>query len=350
MRFHIAALLGASLLGVAFGQAPATSGVVQAGAGNPYQRAGQLAPRIMEFTAQPASVTAGQSVNLAWATENPQNPTIEPGLGKVTARGSRQVTPTATTTYTLTVNGPNNVVLTKTVTVTVNGSAASAPAAASAKLEVPRRPDGKPDFSGVYGAALGGGGRGGAPAAAVPAGGIPTTPTLKAGAEKFKVVRPANDQGQYADCMPVAPPQAFSVPYQFQFVQSADHLIILHEYPGTFRIIPLTGVAHPADPDPTWLGDSVAKWEGDTLVIDTVGFNDKTEINGYRHTDALHLVERLRRPSFDVVEYEAVIEDPNVFAGPWRVARKFGLRTDLNKIDEFVCEHNQDYGKFFEKK
>jgi len=353
MRIAIA-VVGALVLQVGFGQSTEAPGVVSAGKGNPYQRARQLEARIMNFVAQPASVSAGQPVNLTWATENPTGLTIEPGLGKVTSRGSRQVTPAATTTYTLTVNGANNAVLTRTVTVTVSGAGApvAAKAGDSGKKEVPRRPDGRPDFSGVYNnTAPGAGeaGRGSAGAAAT-TGGLPTTPVLKPGAEKFKVVRGAEDTGQYANCMPVAPPQAFSVPYQFQIVQSANHLILLHEYPGTFRIIPLNGVAHPADPDPTWLGDSVGKWEGDTLVIDTVGFNDKTEINGYRHTDALHLVERLRRPSFDVVEYEAIIEDPNVFAGPWRVTRSFGLRTDLNKIDEFVCEHNEDYSKFFEKK
>jgi hypothetical protein len=276
--------------------------------------------------------------------------TIEPGLGKVTSRGSRQVTPAATTVYTLTAKGAGNAVLTKTVTVTVEGTAPVSEAAPAENVskETPRRPDGKPDFSGVYNNNFGGGGRG-APAAAAAPGSIPTTPTLKPGAESYKVVRPENDTGQYADCMPVVEPQAFAVPYQFQMAQTADHLIILYEYPGTFRIVNLNG-SHPADPDPTWLGDSIGRWEGDTLVIDTIGFNDKTEINGYRHSEALHIVERLRRPSFDTVEYEAVIEDPNVFAGPWRVTRRFGIRTDLSRIDEFVCEHNQDYGKFFGKK
>ena len=216
-------------------------------------------------------------------------------------------------------------------------------------------PDGKPDLSGVYNNSVPGaaGGRGAAPArgrgAAAPAG-----PVLKPGAEKFKVVRGPNDAGQYADCMPVVAPQSFAVPYQIQIVQSAHHVVILHEYPGTFRIIPIggptDGLTHQADPDPTWMGDSVGRWDGDTLVVDTIGFNDKTEINGYRHTDAMHLVERFSRPTFDVVQYEATIEDPNVFAAPWKMSRSLGLRTDLTKIDEFVCEHNPDYGKLFEKK
>ena len=336
-------------------------GIVKAEPGNPYQRAGQLAPRIMNFTATPASIQPGQSVNLAWLAENPSNMTIEPGVGKVNARGNIQVTPTATTTYTLTVTGAANALITKTVTVTVAGTApvqtAAAAPAAEVKKEVPRDRNGKPDFSGVYnntvprapGAAPAG--RPAAPAAAAaPAPGtLPNAPTAKPGAEKFKVVRAAEDAGVYANCMPVVTPQAFGVPYQFQMVQNANTLIILHEYPGTFRIIEIGGT-HPEDPDPTWLGHSVGKWEGDTLVVDTVGFNDKTELNGFNHTEAMHIVERFKRPTFDVIEYEAVIEDPNVFATPWRQVRSFGLRSDLKRIDEFVCEHNEDYTKFFTKK
>src|SRR5690348_4012548 len=81
--------------------------------------------RIVDFTAKPESVKAGQQVVLTWATENPNNVTIDPGEGKVSARGIRQVFPSTTTTYTLTVTGPNNSVLKKTVTVTVEGAAAS---------------------------------------------------------------------------------------------------------------------------------------------------------------------------------------------------------------------------------
>jgi hypothetical protein len=357
IRIFEAVAMAAWWGGLAWAQAPAAapqSGVVSAGTGNPYQRAGQLPARIMDFKAEPSSVAPGQSVTLTWLTENPTGVTIDPELGRVTSRGNRSVSPSVTTIYTLTVRGPNNQTLTRSVTVNVAGTTAvAASASQAAKREVPRMANGKPDLSGVYNNSVpnAGGGRGAN--AAGGRGGNPNgnaAPVLKPGAEKFKVVRGPNDAGQYADCMPVAPPQAFSVPYQFQIVQSAHHVIILHEYPGTFRIIPTDGSSHPADPDPTWLGDSVGHWDGDTLVVDTIGFNDKTEINGYRHTDALHLVERFSRPEYDVVQYEATIEDSNVFASPWKVTRSFGLRTDLAKIDEFVCEHNPDYGKFFEKK
>ena len=321
-----------------------TAQVVSAGAGNPYQRAGQLPARIMDFKVEPASIQPGQSVTLTWSTENPTGITIEPGLGRVTPRGVRQLTPSATTTYTLSVRGPGDQTLTRTVIVNVAGTAPVAVAPESAKKEVPRTADGKPDLSGVYD--FSGGGRGGRGANAAPA---PEGPALKPGAEKFRVVRGPNDAGGTSDCMPLAGPQAFGVPYQFELVQSAHHVAILYGYPGTFRIIPTDGGPHPADPDPTWMGDSIGHWEGDPLVVDTVGFNDKTEISGYKHTEALHIVERLRRSDYGTLQYEATLEDPNVFVKPWTVSRGFALRPDLAKVDEFVCEHNPDYSKFFEK-
>ena len=310
----------------------ATSGAIQ--------RRAAIPVRITNFTAQPNSIQPGQQAVLTWATENPGGVTIEPGIGRVVARGTRAVSPAATTTYTLTARGPNNQAVTKELTVTVAGTTpVSAATAAAEPPKAPRLANGKPDLSGVYDAS-GGGGRGGPP---------PPGPKLKAGAEKYRVVRGPDDSGQYADCMPLAGPQAFSVPYQTQFVQSAHQLAILHEYPGTFRTIPTDGGPHPADPDPTWMGDSIGHWDGDTLVVDTVGFNDKTEIAGYRHSTALHIVERFTRSDFNTIQYEATLEDPNVFAEPWKITRRFSLRTDLSKVGEFVCEHNEDYSKYFKK-
>lgn len=338
---------------LALAQAPpaaSQSGVVSAGTGNPYQRAAQLPARIMDFKAEPASIQPGQKVTLSWATENPTGVTIDPEPGRVTPRGVQQLSPERTTTYTLTVRGPNNQVLTRSLTVNVAGTtpAEGVGAPNAVKKEVPRTAAGHPDLSGVYDFSLGGGRGGagrGANAAAVAAG-----PELKAGAEQYKVVRPANDAGLTSDCMPLAGPQAFSVPYQFQIVESAHHVAILYGYPGTFRIVPTEGGPHPSDPDPTWMGDSIGHWEGDTLVVDTVGFNDKTEISGYRHTEALHIIERFRRTDYNTLQYEATLEDPNVFAKPWTVSRAFALRPDLSKVDEFVCEHNIDYKQYFGNK
>ena len=307
--------------------------------------------RITEFRTQPESIQPGQAATLIWATENPNAVTISPDLGKVTPRGSRQVNPKATTTYTLTVTGPNNTMLTKEVTVTVPGTtpvnAGSASIATAAKREVPRLANGKPDLSGVYSFGGGGGGRGAAPGggrAAAPAG-----PELKPGMEKYRVVRGPNDAGALSDCMPIAGPAAYSVPYQFQILQTPSYAVIMHEYPGVFRIVPTNGATHPVDPDPTWMGDAVGRWEGDTLVVDIVGFNTKTELSGFKHSEGLHIVERFSRPDYDTLQYEATLEDPTVFVRPWTVTRTFPLRPDLNKIDEFVCENNKDYSKLFVK-
>jgi hypothetical protein len=346
-------VLSAFSIGLAAAQAPAPapqtpsgtpqSGIVSAGKGNPYNFARGVPARIVDFQAQPASIQPGQSATLTWSTEDPTGITIDPGLGRVAARGVIRVTPSATTTYTLTVLGPNDQKLTRTVTVTIPGTtplSAEAAASEAAKRATPRTANGKPDLSGVWAGA----GRGGNGAAA------PEGPVLKPGAEKFKVVREADDAGQYADCMPLAGPQGVAAPYHSEFVQGAHALAILNGYPGTFRIIPTDGGPHPADPDPTWMGDSIGHWEGDTLVVDSVGYNDKTEISGYRHTNALHIVERFRRPDYNTLQYEAIMEDPNVFAKPWTVSKVFQLRTDMTKADEFVCENNRDYNKLFDKK
>jgi hypothetical protein len=304
------------------------------------------APRIISFDARPASIKPGESALLIWSVENPGGPVIEPAVGPVIPRGSRQVMPAATTTYTLTMRGANETVITRSVTVTVAGTkpVAAPTAAASTAKGIPRTPDGKPDFSGVYAFGGGGRGRGAGPAATD---GVVRTPTLKPGAEKYRIVRGPTDTGRTADCMPLSPPDAFGVPYQFQIVQNKDMLVLLHEYPGTFRLIPLDGQREQVEPDPSWLGDSVGRWEGDTLVIDTIGYNDKTEVSGFRHSEALHTVERLRRTE-EGFQYDVTIEDPNVFVSPWTESRTYRLNVPpMKKIFEFVCENNRDYKPLF---
>lgn len=336
-------VLGAVLTAAAFAQ-------VTPGGGPAYQQAGRLPARIISFTAEPASIKPGQTVTLRWATENPQAPTIDQGVGAVVPRGALRLTPKATTTYTLSVRGPNGT-LTKDVKVTVAGTVegtAGSPAE-TAKKDTPRTADGKPDLTGVYNAPFGGGGRGRGGAAAAPTDGIARTPTLKPGNEKYKVVRGPEDAGLTSDCMPLGVPGSFNVPYPFQIIQAPNTITIFYEYPNTFRIIPIDGRPHPADLDPTWMGNSVGKWDGDTLVVDSTGFNEKTEVDGYHHTEALHTVERFKRTDMSTVQYEVTIEDPNVFVGPWTEKRTFTLRPELEKIDEFVCENNRDYSKLFKK-
>jgi len=288
--------------------------------------------RIVSFTAQPASIRPGQPVTLIWATENPNGVTIEPGVGRVSARGSRQVFPTTSISYTLNVTGPNNTNLTSSVKVTVSG----APAAS-----IVQTTNGHIDLNGVYGFA---GVRNAEP------------PVLKPGAEKFKIVRggPNDVRGTTTlgtDCKPLGVPQSFVTPYPFQIVQTPKLILMVFEYPNSIRFIPTDGRAHPVDPDPTWMGDSVAHWEGDTLVVDSVGFNDKTEVSGYMHTEDLHVMERFRKLENGSLQYDVTVEDPNVFAKPWVLpTRTLPFRPEAERVDEFVCETSKDYDKLFDKK
>jgi hypothetical protein len=97
------------------------------------------------------------------------------------------------------------------------------------------------------------------------------------------------------------------------------------------------------------MGHSIGHWEGDTLVVDSVGFKE-SELNGFRTTESLHVVERFRRPNLGTLEYEAVIEDPNVFAGPWLITRTFPFLPEQQRVDEFFCENNRDYKPLFGNK
>lgn len=307
--------------------------------------------RIREFKAEATALQPGQSTTISWIVENPTTTTVS-GVGTVSPVGNRRVTPKTSTIYTLTVTGPNNQRETRTLTIDVAGTAVVDAATVSETKPIPRLADGKPDLSGIYNSSSFSqmfGGR------TTRGQNDPFTGKLKPGAEKFKVTRGPEDTGLFSDCMPTGVPGAYFVPYPWQIVHGKDSVVIMYEYPHLFRAIPISTpenpVEHPEDPDPTWMGHSVAHWQGDTLVVDVVGFNDKTELpGGFRHTEALHVVERFTRTSADHLDYEATIEDPNVFVEPWTIKRGFPTRPDLQAISEFVCENNRDYKQFFDQK
>ena len=345
MKATVLVLVAAAGIALSAAQQAPPAAPQQGRGRSPYTEAGQLPARIMDFKVEPASIKPGESATLSWAVENPRTTTIDPTVGRAMPRGLLKITPKATTTYTLTVTGVNGT-LTKTVTVNVAGTT---PIAATASVPLnqqpaPRTADGKPDLSGVYGYAAGP--ARGTPPPPAASGELPRTPTLKTGAEKYRVVRGPNDTGQYSTCTPPGVPQTFMVPYYVQFIQAPKHLVILHEYLHLSRTITLDGAPHPPDPDPFWMGHSTGKWDGDTLVVDSIGFKE-SEINGYRTTESLHVVERFKRPNLGTLEYEAVIEDPNVFTGPWLITRSFPLLPEHNRVDEFFCENNRDYKPLF---
>jgi hypothetical protein len=354
----VAILICAGLLPVP-GQPPAGAGKGKggpgaAGAAGAKGKGGRVVPpaRIMEFRAESVNLKAEESTVLVWAVENPTS-TVVSGIGPVQPRGSQRVYPKQSTIYTLTLRGPAGTE-TRDVIVKVEGSGEPV-AAVTPTLDVakptPRLANGKPDLTGVYnGASFSSmfGGR------ATRGENDPFTGKLKPGAESYRVVRGPKDAGLFANCDPTGVPEAYFVPYQWQIVSHPDYVVIMYEYPHLFRVIPIASAGkpaeHPLDPDPTWMGHSVAKWEGDTLVVDAVGFNDRTQLPGnFKHSEALHVIERFTRTDSLNLEYEATIDDPNVFVEPWKISRGYPLRPDLTTVTEFICENNRDYGVLFEE-
>jgi hypothetical protein len=108
------------------------------------------------------------------------------------------------------------------------------------------------------------------------------------------------------------------------------------------RTVYLDGRRHPKDPNPSWMGHSVGQWEGDALVVDTVGFNDKSWLGaqGHPHTEKLHVTERLRRPDLGHLEIEFTIEDPVTYAKPWIIKRVADLDPN-DEIGEYVCTEGE---------
>ena len=105
-----------------------------------------------------------------------------------------------------------------------------------------------------------------------------------------------------------------------------DQVLILYEAHHAFRIIPTDGRKHPDDLEPSFLGDSVARWDGDTLVVDVIGLNTKTSLAGVGtvHSEKLHVVERYTRDSADTIRYDVTMEDPDVFTKPGTSTRSSG--------------------------
>ena len=111
--------------------------------------------------------------------------------------------------------------------------------------------------------------------------------------------------------------------------------------PHTFRTIYMDGRPHPKNPDPTYYGHSTGKWEGDALVVDSIGFNEKVWIDreGTPHTEQLHMIERFTRTDMNTLKYEVTIDDPGAYTKPWTGG--FMLRwTSGGELFEYVCQDN----------
>jgi hypothetical protein len=129
----------------------------------------------------------------------------------------------------------------------------------------------------------------------------------------------------------------------FEILQSTKKVAFLYG-DGTYRLIPVgPDLKHTEDPDPTFWGDSIAHWEGDALVIDSIGFKDeKIWIDEYANpmSDQLHLVERWTRPDANHLHVESRIEDPKFYTQPWTYARTWDIAAAGDHVPEFSCSEN----------
>ncbi len=145
-----------------------------------------------------------------------------------------------------------------------------------------------------------------------------------------------------AHCLPRGITNAGAL-FPYKLVQTSTLLVMLFEDDiPSHRQVFLDGRGHPKDPNPMWMGHSIGHWEGDTLVIDSVGFDDRSWLDsqGHAHTERMHVIERFRRPDLGHLEIEFTIDDPGAYAKPWKIIRASELDTN-DDIGEYVCTENE---------
>jgi hypothetical protein len=195
----------------------------------------------------------------------------------------------------------------------------------------PRTADGKPDLSGVWFAQR-----------TVDPGKPESLPWVEALLKERAANYSKDSPGSHCLTRGVAAAGAL---FPYQLVQTRSLLVMLFEDDiPSHREVYLDGRGHPKDPNPSWMGHSIGHWEGDTLVVDTVGFNDKSWLDnvGHAHTEGLRVTERFRRPDLGHLEIEFTIDDPKAYAKPWIIKRVAELDPD-DEIGEYVCtENNKD--------
>jgi len=196
------------------------------------------------------------------------------------------------------------------------------------KGPVPRMADGQPDLSGIW--------NGQRP--------LPNQepPVMLPWAEKLTAERTNNYSADdpEARCLPGGVPRA--APYHYQLVQTPKLLLMLFEGNiHSYRQMFLDRSKHIKIAEPLWYGDSIGLWDGDALIVDTVGFNDQFwfDMAGHPHTTQLHVIERYHRRDFGNLEIGITIEDPGTYSKPWTIQRVSTLETEI-EMSEYVCNEN----------
>lgn len=173
-------------------------------------------------------------------------------------------------------------------------------------------------------------------------------PFTEFGAQKFKTHLGGNDPHGF--CQPTGPSRAFHSPFPLEIVQTAGMMTVLFEIDHTFRRIFTDGRTHPKDQDTTWYGDSVGRYEGNTLTVDTTGISERSWLDtaGHEHSDKLHLTEVFSKTGPDGIKWTVTYDDPVYFTKPWTIS--LDMKRQKYDIMEMICtDNNQDIPHYIRK-
>jgi hypothetical protein len=174
---------------------------------------------------------------------------------------------------------------------------------------------------------------------------IPDVPFLPwaAALYDFRQVSTTKDD-PHVRCKPSGGPRMNHTPYGMEFLDMPEQkriYILGVGGPHTYRIVYMDGRQHPKDLDPSFAGHSIGRWEGDTLVVDTIGFNERFWLTreGMPHTESLHLTEKFTRTDYDTLTYNATIDDPGAYSKPWTGGWYIRWQPD-EEMYEYICQEN----------
>jgi hypothetical protein len=200
---------------------------------------------------------------------------------------------------------------------------------ARAEAQIPRTADGRPDLNGNWNL----------PYTPNMAKGIGELPFTAEGKAAYGKINAAYDPTGF--CLFPGVPRINNSPFPMRIVQTQDAVIFLYEYMTTYRAVPLNA-GHSKNPEPTFLGEAVAKWDGDALVVDTIGLNDRTWLDtaGHPHSDALHVTERYRLTDAAHIAYDVTVDDPKMYTRAWSNHRELDRLKRGDRLMEYSCEEN----------
>ena len=163
---------------------------------------------------------------------------------------------------------------------------------------------------------------------------------LPAAKARFEQNRANPGADPAARCLPPGIPRMAYTPSAFQILQLSNRIVFMYEGGGhIWRNVWMDGRSHPKDPNPNWLGDAVGHWEGDSLIVDSVGFNDKTWLDeaGHPHSERLHVIEKYTRTSPSAMKLDVVIDDPGAYTQSWTFSTTIPFRAG-QRLQEYLCQ------------